>query len=507
MFLAKKTLLRIALSMVFGLPVFHGYAEPWVNAGDSRTRHHLQIINDASNAAPLITAWPLMWSDVKAALEAIDPRTLTPQVLWSYRYLQHELRLAERPSHISKTLHLSNAPLDIGHFGSKEREKAQGAASVSWLTDNFAAKLKGGYVHNPTDERDHRADGSYAAYLFGNWALGAGAIDRWWGPGWESSLILSNNARPIPGVFIQRQHAKAFESKWLSWLGPWQLTSFMGELEQDRAVPDARLWGMRVTLKPLNALEIGLSRTAQWGGDGRPGDLDNFFNLLVGKDNRGDDVTVEEEPGNQLAGVDFRINHLLKDLTVATYGQLIGEDEAGGLPSRHIGMGGIESAFMFLGNQVRLSFEGVNTTVYFHENKTVENPGPHEISKPSYNTAYEHAIYRSGYRYLGRPIGAAMDNDSESYTLRAQLYQSNGHHAELSVASLRINRDSKNKEAPGGNVFGNNKISDTAIRVEYNIPLTHHYELSLGAFKHSSALRVYGDEIDSGAFATLSGKW
>ena len=24
--------------------------------------------------------------------------------------------------------------------------------------------------------------------------------DRWWGPGWDGSLILSNNARPIPAI-------------------------------------------------------------------------------------------------------------------------------------------------------------------------------------------------------------------------------------------------------------------------------------------------------------------
>ncbi len=497
-------LLLLVLSLLSGTS---SLAEPWVSPGDSRTRHHLQVLNDATDTRALTTAWPAMWADIKTALDNIDPRELTPQSLWSYRYLQHEFRNATSPSHTYKSIHLSSAPLAIGHFGTQHREKAQGSIAAAWTTERFAGKLQGEYVHNPSDNRDHRADGSYAAYSCGNWVLGGGAIDRWWGPGWESSLILSNNARPVPGVFIQRQHARAFETHWLSWIGPWQLTTFMGELEQERAISDARLWGMRLTFRPLNALEIGLSRSAQWGGDGRPGDLDTFFKLLLGKDNRGDDTSIENEPGNQLAGVDFRINHAWRATTNALYGQLIGEDEAGGMPSRHIGLGGIESAFLLYGTQVRLSLEGQNTTVYFYDNDTPESPSVHDSVKPLYNTAYEHAIYASGYRYLGRPMGSAMDNDGESYTVRAQIYRANGHHAQISLASIRLNRDGANRSAPGGNVFGQHKISDTAIRIEYNAPLSIAYEISIGAFNHSAPLNVYGDEIGSGAYATLKGKW
>ncbi len=44
----------------------------------------------------------------------------------------------------------------------------------------------------------------------GNWNISAGAIDRWWGPGWEGSLILSNNARPVPSIGIDRNEARPF---------------------------------------------------------------------------------------------------------------------------------------------------------------------------------------------------------------------------------------------------------------------------------------------------------
>ncbi len=41
-------------------------------------------------------------------------------------------------------------------------------------------------------------DGSYLGVNVGNFMLSAGYIERWWGPGWDGSLILSTNARPIP---------------------------------------------------------------------------------------------------------------------------------------------------------------------------------------------------------------------------------------------------------------------------------------------------------------------
>ena len=39
-------------------------------------------------------------------------------------------------------------------------------------------------------------DGSYIAARLGNWSASFGQVERWWGPGWDGSLILSTNARP-----------------------------------------------------------------------------------------------------------------------------------------------------------------------------------------------------------------------------------------------------------------------------------------------------------------------
>ncbi len=102
---------------------------------------------------------------------------------------------------------------------------------------------------------------------------------------------------------------------------------------------------MRVNIRPLKGLEIGISRTAQWCGEGRPCGADTFWDLLLGKDNIGDAGTTEEnEPGNQMAGFDARWTNLWFGTPVSLYGQMIGEDEAGGFPSRYLAQFGIEGS-------------------------------------------------------------------------------------------------------------------------------------------------------------------
>jgi hypothetical protein len=188
----------------------------------------------------------------------------------------------------------------------------------------------------------------------------------------------------------------------LSWLGPWDLAVHFGRFESDRHVPDARFLGMRFNFRPLPSLEIGLSRAAQWCGDGRPCGFDTFADLLLGRDNVGDDdIDRSNEPGNQLAGFDLRWAARLFERPFAVYGQLIGEDEAGGFPSRYLGEFGIETSGM-LGTRwsYRWFGEVTATSCKFHSSTEI------------FNCAYNHSIYQTGYRYRSRAVGHASDNDS-----------------------------------------------------------------------------------------------
>ncbi len=56
------------------------------------------------------------------------------------------------------------------------------------------------------------------------------------------------------------------------------------------------------------------------------------------------------------------------------------------------------------------------------------------------NSAYNHSIFQTGYRYNGRSIGHPMDGDGLSFSLGSTLVQSAGHTWNLSLRHMEINR-------------------------------------------------------------------
>lgn len=236
------------------------------------------------------------------------------------------------------------------------------------------------------------ADGTYSAVKFMNQWLSFGFIPQWWGPGNEGSLIRSDAARPLAGVMLQRAEQTPPETGWLRWVGPWQYQLSAGQIRQYASVPEAKLIGGRLTFSPFSPLEVGLSRVMQWGGEGRPDSVGSFMDGVLGKDNTG----TPDEPGNQLAGVDFRL-HLASLLgwPVSVYGQMVGEDEAGYLPSANMFMGGIEGHHVLGDSVLNWNLEGLDTR--------------RDFQRTGYS--YTHHIYRDGYYQQGYPLGSALGGD------------------------------------------------------------------------------------------------
>jgi len=486
----KPCLLKVMLAAILSFSfIFSVSAAPWVDSSDFRLRHHIQLLADKNIITVPVTTWPLMWSGVIHDVKQADYSNLDEQSLWSLRYVKHAFaRQTEGALRFNGQLSASESVQAVKHFGDNRREQSEAKASIDWMGDKLAVHLAGTYAEQPQDGNKWRADGSYISYARGNWALSAGAVDRWWGPGWGSSLTLSNNARPIPGLSLQRRNSDAFnfETPWLSWLsyiGPWQFTSIAGQLEANRHVPDAYFLGARFSFRPLNSLELAFSRTAQWGGEGRPQSLSSLKDLIIGNDNRGDsgiNIDGSNEPGNQQATIDARYSFSVSQTYNAMYFQFAGEDEAGGLPSRGMLQLGLESSFLYRNAQHRLVLEVSDTTSESYSNE-----------RPNY--AYEHAIYRSGYRYKGRPIGASIDNDSRLVSFIANHYLTSGQQISWSLSKVDLNTDASNSGAPGGSVFG----SGTEVKmasIQYSVPLNTHCQLSF-AYQYTSDLVMFNNEM------------
>ena len=412
-------------------------ASPWIEPGDSRLRHHITRLSDAGLIDVPINTWPLMWSgvinDVKRAAKRTD---LSPAEKRALGYVHKAFTRQTGSQTSALAFSFAGRPNQLRGFDRTPREQSEVTVSHERMYGGGAVKLAATWATDVADGDNVRLDGSYATKLIGNWAIGVGAIDRWWGPGRENALILSNNARPVPSLFLQRNHSTAFESPWLSWIGPWNLLMFAGQLESDRHISEAKLLGMRLAIRPADWLEIGFSRTAQWGGDGRPQNVSSFKNVLLGKDNRGDDgiaVDGSNEPGNQVAGYDWRATWAMGEATGEFYGEIIGEDEAGGMPSRRIATFGLGTDFLMGGQEVRSWLEYSDTqTRRFHAN-----------GEP--NVAYEHSIYLSGYRYHGRNLAASVDNDSKVLSLGLEVYPNADASLKVVLSKLDINTDGRDR--------------------------------------------------------------
>lgn len=380
-------------------------ASALISSGDAGVRHDIQLLADHGVIKGPVTSWPLAWGPIVADIERIaGPRTLPAQVAAALARVRDRARWETGVNDVRYRARIAAAeePTRIRSFADTPRESAEIGAGLSWSGSRFSLDLNGQAVTSPDDDKEYRLDSSMIGVMLGNYSIAASTMDRWWGPGWDGNLILSNNARPIPAVTIDRNFTDPFDAKWLSWLGPWDVNVIFGRMESERAVTDAQFFGIRFNFRPLPSLEIGLSRTAQWCGDDRPCDFDTFVDLVLGQDNRGDDgIGADNEPGNQLAGVDFRWSASAFRVPLAFYGQFIGEDEAGGFPSRYLGQLGVESSGLWRDSwSYRVFGEFADTSCGFYE------------SDGNFNCAYNHSIYSTGYRYRGRAVGHGSDNDA-----------------------------------------------------------------------------------------------
>lgn len=406
-------------------------ADPWIEAGDTGLRHDLELLADAGIVRAPLTAWPVSWPEVARDVSGVTLDAAQPQ--WMRAALarvQAEARRATRTGYLdlSARASVSEEPMALRRFGQVPREQGEIEAAGEYTGQRFAYRLALTGVADPDDDQAARLDGSYAAVVLGNWMLHAGYVDRWWGPGWEGSLIYGSNARPLPSITFERNYSDAISHPALAWLGRWRFVATVGRFEGDREdAPDANFFGARLTWKPHARVEIGISRSAQWCGEGRPCDAGTLWDLLVGNDN---DQPLDEQPGNQMGGFDVR--WAIPRLPIAVYAQGIGEDEAGLLPSKYLALAGLESWGGFGEWSWRAHLEYADTACDALS------------AEPEYGCAYRNAIYFDGYQYRDRSLGHALDGDSEQWAFGLVLVDGDGKQWELALQDADVNRASAN---------------------------------------------------------------
>lgn len=384
----------LALSVALGLCQIT-YAGQLVQI-DDELRHTLEVLKLQGVISLDTSTWPISSEAIESALNQAHPQTSTEQRLIN----QVKQQLSQKDS---STLQLvtningdkravvsgfDNSPNTVTPFGI--------TISHSYNDDNLDYKIQG-TLNVEDDEPSKRSnlDGSYIGTKLGNHRLAFGSVPVWWGNGVDGSLIRSDAARPVTGFLLQRANNTPINFPVLSKLGNFNYQVTAGQLQDYQAVPHTKLIGMRASFQPHDAFQIGASRSIMWGGDNKSESLKSLGKALTGKyDNGGE----SEDPSNQIAGIDAQLNlKPLVNLPMSLYGELIGEDEAGGLPSKQAYLAGVKGCFAV--NQYPWLWHAEWANTHYDLDKT--------------NIIYGHSIYTDGYYQKGLPLGHPIGGDGE----------------------------------------------------------------------------------------------
>lgn len=427
---------RVILGCTLFLLPWLALGNPLAPPGDSGLRHDIRLLADAGIITGPIGTWPLAWPQVAADLAALEQDTqFSPAVAAALARVRWRVQINKHESSARAGAYArgGSSPQFLRSFDDTPRADAEAGVFLDWMAGHFAGRFEIGYALEPADDKELRADGSWIGAVLGNWMLAAGWLDRYWGPAWQGGLIVSNNARPRLGITLRRLRTDAWDTPWLSWLGPWQFVTFVERLEGDRAIPHVLVWGMRFAIRPFESLELGLSRTAQFGGEGRDVGLDTIINVLTGQTTDTNPAVGSADNINTIVGFDFRWQLPLLENT-ALYSEFGAEDESGSRPELVFFQSGLEfwGALGDDGASWRLIFE--------HADTTADLFGGQEERDNQFGITYNNSDFPTGYRYRGRSLGYPADGDALLTTVRAIFVSASAHTFRLVATTGEVNR-------------------------------------------------------------------
>lgn len=449
-------------------------ADPWLAPGDPGARQDVDLLADTGALDIPVNTWPIPWGQIAGALARVNPDRLSAAQQLAYERLLAGIR-AVQEARGGFGFEASAAPgrPALRWFGNTPRGKESAGVGYSGYNGNLAYRFNVSAVYGSRDHQRARFDGSYVSAVLGSWIMTAGQINQYWGPGWSGSLILGTNARPVPGLTLTNYTSAPFDNVALHWLGPWTFKLYAGKLTDSRYIDHPFLLGGRFDFRPLPDLEVGLSRTAEWGGQGRPQNWHCLWETVIGLTNK---KANNVDCANQLGGYDLR--YTVPAIATDFYAQAIGEDAAGGLPTKFTDLLGVShwGAIGDDGGNYRAFLEYANTTV---------NSG----TQPLPNVAYENGHYRSGYRFRGFDMGYPTDNDSELWTAGVVLQGADGGSMTVLLRRGTLNRDNTNAYEPwGGNTLAPVRTGLDEIDVYFRPSfLGGHLKLDLGVTRWAPA--------------------
>ena len=439
------------------------FSSPWLTPSESWTSSaNLAVKSDVALlanygliTAPILT-WPMSWANIGPALLTTNSKrrllSLPVYVQQAYtrvvaRYQQSIQQKLLPAAYLSGGYNIN--PFRI--FDYQPRSEFQGGASLEKQGAHWAAKLAVDYGQYNDVTGNVHLDDSYLYWFLGNWGFGFDKMNNWWSPGYSDSLILSANPPPLAKFTIQRMHAVPFQTKWLSWIGPWSFTTSLSMGGPEVPEPHPLIWLLNLSIRPLESVQFSFSKNAVFAGDKRHPTARMFGNLITSDDNcdpaiYGQEYCAKNTPGNELWEITadwdwYKTWHIPANLYLQTiFNDRIPSDSYlwvydawhsvfptlnPPIPARTSFLAGASSWFAVHDQLMRIYAEFEYTYQYAYY----------------FWGEFESDIYGGGYPYVyyDKIIGSALGSETKGITLGGILNQTNGNSLSAMARFLQLN--------------------------------------------------------------------
>ena len=213
--------------------------------------------------------------------------------------------------------------------GAKASSNYNGSIAAYFQPTPYAIASVGALAY----EDDIQPEGTYLSAGLDVMRVDIGYRPHWLSPMQNSSMLWSTQAPTIPSVTLSN------DVPLTSWGFNYEM--FVGQLSHSDHIAYQGAYtsgkpsvvGMHLSLRPLEWVSLGFNRSMQFGGGARGGksvkDIFKAFFDPSGSDNSREDLTTDEEFGNQMASFTVRMT-LPEPFPMALYGEYAGEDTSRG---------------------------------------------------------------------------------------------------------------------------------------------------------------------------------
>lgn len=251
----KHTYLAAALCVAAASP---SYASVWIEASDVELRNSLIVLAESGLIETPIQQYPVAWKSVLPQLDALDPSELSNTQKLALQHVRHSLSQAQSGPKTRWYIAATDSENAVLDYGDDTYEEGKISLSRTMHGERWAARVQVNYRQDPF-EGDHKKtlDGSYLAYNLNDWSFSVDALPLRWGPAEHSSLLFSNNARPIPKVRVD--YAPDYPP---AGMAPFKISLFSG-YQDDGYSQHYQVHGIRFSSQFLSKLWFGISAIEQ----------------------------------------------------------------------------------------------------------------------------------------------------------------------------------------------------------------------------------------------------